>query len=262
MIEVCSLSSGSNGNCFYIRTGTDSFLVDAGISCRQVCQRLRCIGSDIENISAIFITHEHSDHTRGLRVLLKRFHIPVYITGKTYFRSRLEIDESCFRFFEANDRISINGTSVQSLSKSHDAIDPILFCFFYKGKKISIVTDIGHACENVVAAVRDAHILFLETNYDDVMLWQGYYPYYLKQRISGNHGHLSNVHAAELIARHASSQLTHVFLSHLSENNNTPEIALETFSSILKEREDLKHLNTLLTSRHEVSPLVRMRSNE
>jgi phosphoribosyl 1,2-cyclic phosphodiesterase len=258
MIEVCSLSSGSNGNCFFVRTGSERFLVDAGISCRQILQRLRSIGSDIEEISGIFITHEHSDHVRGLQVLLKRHNIPVYITEKTFWRTQLQMDERYLHFIAANDRVPINGTEIQSLSKSHDAVEPILFCIHYRGKKISIVTDAGHACSNVVSAIRDAHVVFIETNYDDDMLWRGIYPPYLKERVAGNNGHLSNIHAAELIYHHATPQLSHVFLSHLSENNNTPGIAMRTFLSLVNQREDLSHVQTLLTSRHEVSEIVKI----
>jgi phosphoribosyl 1,2-cyclic phosphodiesterase len=259
MIEVCSLSSGSNGNCFYVRTGSDRFLVDAGISCRQIKQRLRIIGSDIEEISGIFITHEHSDHIRGLQVLLKHHSIPIYMTEKTYWRCPVQIDDTLLNFIGANDHIPINGTVIQSMPKSHDAIDPVLFCIHFKGKKISIVTDAGHICQNVVNAVRDAHIVFIESNYDDNMLWQGPYPPQLKQRVAGTYGHLSNLLAAQLIYHHASPELSHIFLSHLSENNNHPDIAINTLLHHINQRNDLNHVQTLLTSRHNVSEVVKIK---
>jgi len=120
------------------------------------------------------------------------------------------------------------------------------------------VTDAGYACDNVIEAVRDAHIVFLESNYDEAMLEEGFYPPFLKRRIAGNSGHLSNSHAASLILEHGSPELKHIFLSHLSENNNAPDIAMSTFQSVIESRKDLKNLNTLLTSRYEVSPLVRI----
>ena len=258
MIEVCGLASGSNGNAFFIRTGTDCFLVDAGISCKQICLRLQQIRHHIDEIKGIFITHEHSDHVRGLRVLLNRFPIPVYITEKTYNYLPEAIDGRHIHFIESNDRITINNTVIQSLPKSHDAVDPSLFIFYYKDKKISTISDIGHACENVVEAVKDANIIFLESNYDETMLWEGFYPYFLKQRVAGEFGHLSNAMAGELILNHASPGLEYVLLSHLSENNNTPEIALQTFQSAVKERQDLRHLQTLLTSRYGISPVVKI----
>lgn len=253
MVEVCSLSSGSRGNAFFIKTGNNAFLVDAGISCKQLCSRLEQIGHSIENIKGIFITHEHTDHVQGLRVLLKRFPIPLYVSSKTYRRLGLSLNGSPLEFIASRDRIEIDDTIIESLPKSHDAVDPSLFSFYYKGKKISVVTDAGHICKNVVTSVRDAHILFLESNYDEDMLWNGIYPYPLKKRIAGNQGHLSNVCAADLIRGHAEPGLQHVFLSHLSENNNTPEAALATFRSIVAERGDLEGLNVHVTGRHEPS---------
>jgi phosphoribosyl 1,2-cyclic phosphodiesterase len=258
MIEVCGLASGSNGNAFFIRTGADCFLVDAGISCKQICLRLQQIHHHIDEIKAIFITHEHSDHVRGLRVLLNKFPIPVYITEKTYDCLPEMIDARYLHFIESNDRITINNTVIQSLSKSHDAIDPSLFSFYYKDKKISVVSDIGYACDNVIEAIKDADIICLESNYDETMLWEGFYPYFLKQRVAGEFGHLSNAMAGELILNHASPHLQYVLLSHLSENNNTPDIALQTFLSAVRERGDLGHLQTILTSRHSISPVVKI----
>ncbi len=258
MIEACSLSSGSNGNAFFIKTGGNAFLVDAGISCKQICVRLEQLQEDIKDIKGIFITHEHSDHVKGLAVFLKRFPMPLYITKKTYKRIAVQIDESYLHFINPNDSVTIDETTIRSLPKCHDAVEPTLFCFYYKNKKISIVTDIGKACEKVIEAVRDAHIVFLETNYDDTMLWEGFYPLYLKKRIAGDFGHLSNVHAASLILDHASPQLEYVFLSHLSANNNTPDMALSTFQSIIEKRDDLARVNTILTSRHGVSRRIRL----
>jgi phosphoribosyl 1,2-cyclic phosphodiesterase len=256
MIEVCSLSSGSNGNAFFVKTGDDAFLVDAGISCKQICLRLELIGHHYKDLKGIFITHEHVDHTRGLDVLLKKHSIPVFISPKTFDRVKVNPDHKCFNFINSSCRLTINDTVIHSLSKSHDAVDPSLFTFFYKNKKISIITDVGHACSNVKRSIEGAHVLFLETNYDDDMLDNGIYPFFLKRRIKGRMGHLSNTNAGMLIQEHATKELQHVFLSHLSENNNTPDIALKTFRDIVHQREDLKDLNIIMTSRYEVSEKV------
>ena len=256
MIKLCSLSSGSNGNAIYIKTGRHSFLVDAGISRRQILLRLEQIQAHISEITGIFITHEHFDHIRGLDILMKHFPRPVYITEKTYNNMPFTIDGQYLNIIQPYDRVTIGDTQIQSLSKSHDAADPTLFCFHYRGKKVSVITDAGHGCDNVIESIRDAHAVFLESNYDDEMLRTGFYPAYLKKRIAGPHGHLSNVDAGSLIRDHASSFLEYVFLSHLSENNNTATLALETFRGIVKERDDLQHLNTLLTSRHKISEVV------
>lgn len=256
MIKLCSLSSGSNGNAIYIKTGENSFLVDAGISRRQIVLRLEQIQSHISQIDGIFITHEHSDHIRGLDVLLKHFPRPVYITEKTYNNMPLIIDDQYLNIIQPHDRITIGETEIQSLSKSHDAAEPTLFCFYYHGKKISVVTDAGHGCDNVIDSIRDADVVFLESNYDDEMLRTGFYPPYIKKRIAGPQGHLSNDNAGSLIRDHASSRLEYVFLSHISENNNTHTLAMETFQGIVKERDDLQGLNTILTSRHNISEVV------
>jgi phosphoribosyl 1,2-cyclic phosphodiesterase len=260
MIQLCSLSSGSNGNAFLIRTGSNGFLVDAGISCKQICLRLQQVGSHIDEIDAVFITHEHSDHIRGLDVLMRRFPRPVYVTKKTYWNSSLTVDESLLRFIGADDSVTIGDTEIQSLSKSHDAADPALFCFYHGERKISVITDAGYACANVTAAIKGSHAVFLESNYDEVMLRDGFYPPFLKKRVAGKRGHLSNVMAGELIRDHASPALEYVFLSHLSENNNTPELAFQTFCSTVEARGDLQKLQTqtLLTSRYEVSTVVKL----
>lgn len=256
MIKVCSLSSGSNGNAFYIKTGDSTFLVDAGISCKQIRLRLQQVQSDISRVKGIFITHEHSDHIKGLDVLMRRYPVPLYITEKTYHRLPVAIDEKYLNFIDSDGETSINGTIIRAMPKSHDAVDPALFVFQYGGKKISVITDAGYGCSNVKEAISESDILFLESNYDDMMLKNGFYPPYLKKRIFGNQGHLSNVTAVELVREHASEKLTHLFLSHLSENNNTPTLAMDTFQKGIKDRKDLKHLTTFLTSRHEVSEVI------
>lgn len=256
---MCSLSSGSWGNAFFVSTGDRAFLVDTGISCKQILQRLRAVGHSASEIGGIFITHEHVDHIKGLRVLLKRFPIPVYITRRTYSGAGLQVDPCLLQLIEADDRISIGDTVVESRSKLHDAADPCLFTFYYRSRKISIITDVGQPCRNVIDAVRDADIIFLESNHDEEMLTNGPYPYYLKRRISGKLGHLSNRQAASLIRDYASANLEHVFLAHLSETNNTPEIACQCFQTITAANEYLKGITPILTSRHGVSDLVRCR---
>ncbi len=256
MIKACSLSSGSNGNAFFIETGGDAYLVDAGISCKQILLRLKQIGSHIDDIKGIFITHEHSDHIRGLTVLLKKHQVPIYITEKTYHKASIPINQENLRFIEADGSITLNQTVVQSMRKSHDAVEPALFRFSYKEKNISVITDAGYGCDNVIEGIRSSDILFLESNYDEKMLWSGFYPDFLKRRVASNYGHLSNDTAANLVLQYASPKLTHLFLSHLSENNNTPNLATEAFKETITRRRDLEKINTLLTSRHGVSDVI------
>ena len=256
MIKVCSLSSGSNGNSFYIQTGEDSFLVDDGISCRQICLRLEQIGRNIRDIKGIFITHEHSDHIKGLEVLLRNYNLTVYLSKKTGQRIFKGFKTPDYKIINPGSSVKINSTRILSLSKQHDAVDPSVFCFFYQGKKISVITDAGDICPNIIEAVKGANVIFLESNYDEKMLREGDYPYFLKNRIEGRNGHLSNRLAGDLIYKHATAELSHIFLSHLSENNNRSDIALETFLSTIKERNELQNLKVMVTPRYEVSDLV------
>ncbi len=258
MVKVCSLSSGSKGNTFFIKTGSDVFLIDAGISCKQICLRLEEIGCSYREIKGIFITHEHSDHIRGLSVFLKKHPVQVFISRKTYQNSSSHIPDSCLKFINNNSRIEVNGTTVEILKKSHDAVDPSIFNFIYKDFQTSFITDAGYGCSNVINSIKESDIIFLESNYDEDMLLNGIYPPFLQKRVSGTQGHLSNKMAAELIKKHASPKISHIFLSHISENNNTPALALRTFNKIVQEREDLL-LKTHLTSAWNVSPVVEIK---
>ncbi len=262
MIEVCSLSSGSKGNCFFIKTGNDAFLVDAGISSRQICRRLETIGHHISEIKGIFITHEHTDHICGIEVLLKRHQIPVYINWRTLQYSTVKIPDPLIRYLNANERVMVGDALVETRRKRHDAADPCLFSFYFRGNKISVITDLGIPCENVVHAIRHSNILFIETNHDESMLKNGPYPYYLKQRILSEEGHLSNSQAGILVRDNASPNLEYVFLSHISETNNTPRLALETFTSFMKENPAIKEARTIVTDRFTVSEVIKISIGE
>ena len=262
MIEACSLSSGSKGNCFFIKTGKDAFLVDAGISCLQICHRLQAIGHHIAEIKGIFITHEHTDHIRGLEVLLKRYQIPIYINWRTLKYSPVKIPETMIRYFNSSERLMVGDALVETRRKSHDAADPCLFSFYFRGNKISVITDLGQPCENVVNAIRHSNILFIETNHDELMLQRGPYPQFLKQRILGDEGHLSNTQAGQLVRDHASPNLEYVFLSHISETNNTPQLALETFADLVQENDKIKEARMIVTDRFDVSEVIKISDPE
>jgi len=232
MLEICALASGSNGNCYYIGNGKDAVLIDAGISRRQVMERMAQKGLSPEKIKAIFISHEHADHFRGVRVLSNKLAVPVFMTEKSYNKSWGPNRPQKVVLFEAGSTIDIGDFKVHSFLKNHDAAEPCSFRIEFEGKNVGVFTDIGSVCDNVIRELALCDALFLEANYDEDMLLSGPYPEYLKTRVSGNRGHLSNAQAFELLKKHHHPQLKVVYLSHLSEENNRPDIAASAFKSL------------------------------
>ncbi len=252
MLEVCAIASGSNGNCYYIGNEGGAVLIDAGISCKQILLRMKGNGLDPAKIKAVFISHEHSDHMRGVRAIAKRLHVPVYITAKTYNASYRNLRPDCPRFFEPGTEIGIGGFSVFPFLKKHDAAEPCSFRVGCAGKNVGVFTDIGEPCGNVFAHLRECDVLFLEANYDEKMLQEGSYPWFLKKRIASENGHLSNTQAFCLLENHAGIGLRYVFLSHISKENNTPEIAFNEIKP-LAGRFDVK-----LTSRNGAGEVLKI----
>jgi phosphoribosyl 1,2-cyclic phosphodiesterase len=226
---ISSINSGSNGNCYYVGNHREAVLIDAGISCRETERRMKRAGLNIQKVKAIFISHEHSDHIRGVEVLSKKYQLPVYITAPTLKNSRLKIPGSLIRTFNAYQAEMIGDLAVVPFPKFHDAADPFSFIVKGNGVRIGVLTDIGSACEHVVKNFAKCHAAFLEANYDDEMLEKGHYPYYLKKRIRSDHGHLSNAQALELFMKHRHENLSHLLLSHLSKENNRPKLVEELF---------------------------------
>lgn len=183
----------------------------------------------MQKIKAVFISHEHSDHIRGLYSLVKKFHLPVYITTNTLKDGRLYIDKQLVKTFTANEIINIGELIITAFPKFHDAADPYSFMVACKEIKVGIFTDIGLPCKNLVYYFQQCNAAFLEANYDEEMLEKGNYPYHLKKRIRGGKGHLSNKQALELFTTHKPSFMSHLFLSHLSKNNNCPRLVEELF---------------------------------
>jgi phosphoribosyl 1,2-cyclic phosphodiesterase len=227
---ISSLNSGSSGNCYYIGNENEAILVDAGISCREIEKRMKRLGLNIQSIKAIFISHEHSDHISGLQLLSKKYQLPVYITQDTIRYGKLQLEKHLIVFFGAHKPIDIGNLSITPFPKFHDAADPYSFIISCNKIKVGVFTDIGIACKNVIHHFKQCHAAFLEANYDDSMLEQGRYPYFLKNRIRGGMGHLSNKQALELFTAYKPSFMSHLFLSHLSENNNCPQLVEKLFN--------------------------------
>ncbi|HEX6334979.1 MAG TPA: MBL fold metallo-hydrolase [Flavisolibacter sp.] len=226
---VSSLNTGSNGNCFYIGNHHEAILVDAGISCREIEKRMKRLGLLMSKVKAVFISHEHSDHIRGLPVLAKKYQVPVYITAGTLRYSGLSVSDSLVRPFTSYQQVHIGKLAVIPFPKKHDAADPFSFSIVHEDTRVGIFTDIGTPCEHVIQQFRKCHAAFLEANYDDEMLEKGSYPVYLKRRIRSEHGHLSNQQALELFCAHRPDFMSHLFLSHLSRNNNCPDLVHQLF---------------------------------
>ena len=255
MITLCAIASGSNGNCYYIGNNHEAILVDAGISARQTIARMRLLNLDPAKVRGIFISHEHADHTNGARVIGKKLKVPVYITSRTYMVMHSRHKPMAPRFFTPGSEIRIGSFLIFPFRKNHDAAEPCSFRIAYEGLHIGIFTDIGSACENVIRHLSQCHAIFLETNYDEKMLWEGRYPWPLKRRIASEKGHLSNDQAFELLKNYSGTQLQTVLLSHLSAENNTPEKAMDRFAELRN------RFNIHLTSRYAPGEVIYINRN-
>jgi phosphoribosyl 1,2-cyclic phosphodiesterase len=228
---ISSINSGSNGNCYYVGNSKDAVLVDVGLSCREIEKRMLRAGLSMQKVRAIFISHEHIDHIRGVEVISKKYNLPVYINEKTYGNGRMKIKDEHINSFCDEEIIPVGSLNVIPFFKSHDAADPYSFSVEYDGIRVGVFTDIGTVCEKLIAHFSKCHAAFLEANYCEEMLENGRYPIYLKNRIRSNHGHLSNAQALGLFKTHRSEFLSHLFLAHLSKENNSPELVQELFSA-------------------------------
>jgi phosphoribosyl 1,2-cyclic phosphodiesterase len=251
MIAI-SLQSGSSGNCIYVETPGVKLLFDAGITGIQAAERLAVHGRDIRKVDAVIISHDHGDHIRHAGVFQRKYGLPIYVTPATLAaaasRCTLGTLEEV-RHFRSSDKLRVGDVHVQAVPTPHDGVDGSAFVIEAGAKRLGIMTDLGHVFQGLIHLVSSLDAVFLESNYDPDMLATGPYPAYLKQRIKGPGGHLSNLEAAELL-RHAAEgkRLKWACLSHLSEQNNHPDVALKTHRAVLSDR------MTLYTAdRHRVS---------
>lgn len=251
---ITSLNSGSNGNCYYIGNDDEAILIDAGISCRETEIRMKRLGLAMDKLKAIFISHEHTDHISGIATLSKKYKLPVYITEATYKQGRLKLENQLICRFYANDPVYIGALCITPFAKKHDAADPHSFVVSSSSVTVGIFTDLGIACDQLTYYFQQCHAAFLEANYDEEMLMNGGYPYYLKQRISNGLGHLSNVQALELFRNHRPLFMSHLILSHLSKNNNHPELVKDLFSK------DAGVTQIIIASRYEETPVYHVAS--
>jgi phosphoribosyl 1,2-cyclic phosphodiesterase len=228
-LYIASLNSGSNGNCYYIGNEEEAVLIDAGLSCRETERRMRRLGLPLDRVKAVFISHEHDDHIRGLEVLSQRYSLPVYITAKTLEQCRFAPAAGLARSFQPGSAIAIGALTITAFAKSHDACDPYSFTVASPSVRIGVFTDLGIVCDNLIRHFSQCHAAFLEANYDELLLENGRYPWPLKNRIRGGQGHLSNRQALELFAEYRPAFMSHLLLAHLSQDNNRPELVQALF---------------------------------
>lgn len=251
---ITSLNSGSNGNCYYIGNSKEAVLVDVGISCRETEKRMKQLGLSMKTVKAIFVSHEHGDHIKGVSVLANKYNLPVYITSITAKHGPILIKHLA-KEFKANEPVSIGELSITAFTKKHDAADPHSFIITYNNVTAGVFTDIGIACTEVINYFKQCHAVFLESNYDEDLLENGRYPLHLKNRIRGGHGHLSNRQALELFTAHRPPYMTHILLSHLSKENNSPEIAEQLFN------QHAYGTAIIVASRYEATPVCHITAN-
>jgi phosphoribosyl 1,2-cyclic phosphodiesterase len=228
-LQIASLNSGSNGNCYYIGTTTEAVLIDAGIPCREIEKRMKRLQLSLQRVKAVFVTHEHGDHIHGVPALARKHNIPVYITPDTLKEGNLKIPEPLVNSFSAYQAVAIGGLNITPFPKYHDAADPHSFIVEHQSTRVGVFTDIGLACRHVIYHFQQCHAAFLESNYDAELLESGSYPPALKSRIRGGRGHLSNAQALKLFLQHRPPYMSHLILSHLSRNNNKPELVEALF---------------------------------
>lgn len=236
-MQLCVLASGSSGNCIYVRAGATKILIDAGLSGRETERRLDQIGVHPDEIQAICLTHEHSDHVAGLPVLHSRHQMALYANRGTVDALRRDERRSglAWNVFTTGAPFHIGDLRIEPFAVSHDAYEPVGFILANNGVRVGVVTDIGVSTHLVRERLRGCRMVVLESNHDEEMLSAARRPESLKQRIRGRQGHLSNQHAAEMLVEIAGNELEQVFLAHISADCNLPELAVHTVGNILAE---------------------------
>lgn len=238
-LNFCSLSSGSSGNCYYIGNEDNGILIDAGISATAIRKFLNGLGISMQSIMGVLVTHNHSDHIRGLEVLTRKNNLPVFTTNKIWesiLSPRSRISRDCIREIGLEENFRLAGFDIKAFPVYHDAPETIAFQICAAGKKITVATDLGNICQTAAPYIREANLLVIESNYDEQMLSNSKYPYFLKKRIMSEHGHLGNHQTSSFLADNFNDKLSHICLAHLSKNNNTPDLALRALNQAFADR--------------------------
>ncbi len=263
-MRLCSIASGSSGNCIYAGSDSTHILVDVGISGKRTEAGLKELDLSMRDIDGIFITHEHSDHIAGLGVLSRKYEIPIYATKGTIDAIKKsssvgKIPEELFQPICADEKIVIKDLVCNPMRISHDAAEPVAYRISHGKKKVAIVTDLGNYNDYTVESLKGMDALLLEANHDVKMLQVGPYPYYLKQRILGDRGHLSNERAGQLLCQLLHDKLQAVVLGHLSKENNLPELAYEAVRvevTMADTEVKMSDIPMQVARRSDVSPII------
>lgn len=263
-MRLCSIASGSSGNCIYVGSETTHLLVDIGISGKKAESGLHELDLTGRDIDGILITHEHADHIQGLGVIARKYEIPIYATPGTIeaiksYKPLGKLEEDIFRPVKEDEKFVIKDLTINPMKISHDAAQPVGYRISYGSRKVAICTDLGTYNDYTVESLRGMDALLLEANHDINMLQVGPYPYYLKQRILGDKGHLSNERAGQLLTRLIHDDLQAVLLGHLSKENNMPELAYEAVRvemTMADEGIAVRDLPMQVARRNEVTPVI------
>ena len=235
-MRVCTIASGSSGNCVFVSAGDTHVLIDAGISCRRISTALKALGVGLDDLSGVLITHEHADHVAGLATMTKNHSVPLYATAPTLDAVRQKLPQTMGELISVTpgERTDVGTLAVIPFATSHDAAASVSYAISAGGRKMALATDLGFVSEEVYRGVSGADLLICETNHDVDWLRSGPYPYYLQQRILGDHGHLSNEAGAELAAWAAAQGTRTLILAHLSRENNNPARARQAVEARLR----------------------------
>ncbi len=240
MLKFVSLGSGSSGNCYFLFSENYGILIDAGIGIRTLKRYFHTCGLSLKQIKAVLITHDHTDHVKAVGSLAKEYGLPVYATRLVHdgiernYHARPKLKEENIRLLQKGKTLKLDCFEITPFDVPHDSSDNVGYSVQYGETNFCLITDAGHVTEQFGGYVAKANYLVIEANHDEDMLTMGSYPAYLKERISGDHGHLSNKAAAELLAEHVTDRLRHVWLCHISEENNHPELARKTVDGRLR----------------------------
>ena len=264
MFNFCSLYSGSSGNSLFVQTENTKLLIDAGESAKKITEALSLLNVDVTQLDGILVTHEHSDHVKGLGTLSKKYNIPVYANSKTWDampEQNTKVLDINHKYFQPSETFEIGDLKISHFEIPHDAANPCGFNIFHEDKKISVATDIGHMTSQIIHKLEDSSFILLEANYDPNILKCSKYPYPLKQRIAGPNGHLANVDAGKTVSYLMKSGLSKVMLGHLSKENNFPELAYKTVvNELIENKCDENRIRINVATRFSPSPVIDLTS--